>query len=91
VLMHGSSCGLNNLPITREMKMIRATLMAGFACALALSACDNRGPAEKAGDKIDETVDTIKHGGHESVGNSIKDEVHKAQHKTEDAVDDAKK
>ncbi len=59
--------------------------------AVGAAGCDNRGPAEKAGDKIDETVDTLKHGGHESVTNKMKDEVHKAQDKVEDAADDAKK
>jgi hypothetical protein len=77
---------------TQEKSMIRATIWAGLACVLALGAagCDHRGPAEKAGDKIDETVDTVKHGGHESIGNSIKDDVHKAQDHVEDAADKAK-
>jgi hyperosmotically inducible protein len=73
--------------------MIRTTVLAGLACAIALGsvACDNRGPAEKAGEKIDHTVDTIKNGGHEPVGDSIKDDVNKARDKVSDAVDDAKK
>jgi hypothetical protein len=53
--------------------------------------CDNRGPAEKAGEKIDHTVDTIKNGGHEPVGDSIKDDVNKARDKVSDAAEDAKK
>jgi len=73
--------------------MIRTTVLAGLACAVALGsvACDNRGPAEKAGEKIDHTVDTIKNGGHEPVGDSIKDDVNKARDKVSDAADDAKK
>jgi len=73
--------------------MIRAAVLAGLACAITLGAagCDNRGPAEKAGEKIDHTVDTIKNGGHEPVGDSIKDDVNKARDKVSDAVDDAKK
>ena len=67
--------------------MIRATVLAGIACALALGSVGcHRGPAEKAGDKIDSTVDTIKNGGHEPVGDSIKDDVHKAQDKADDAA-----
>jgi uncharacterized protein YjbJ (UPF0337 family) len=46
---------------------------------------------EKAGEKVDHTVDTIKNGGHEPVGDSIKDDVNKARDKVSDAVDDAKK
>jgi hypothetical protein len=74
--------------------MIRTTVLVGLTCALALGAaagCDNRGPAEKAGEKVDHTVDTIKNGGHEPVGDSIKDDVNKARDKAQDAAEDAKK
>jgi hypothetical protein len=73
--------------------MIRTTVLAVLACGAILGAagCDNRGPAEKAGEKIDHTVDTIKNGGHEPVGDSIKDDVNKARDKVSDAADDAKK
>jgi len=73
--------------------MIRTSVLLGFACAVVLGAagCDNRGPAEKAGEKIDHTVDTIKNGGHEPVGDSIKDDVNKARDKVSDAAEDAKK
>jgi hypothetical protein len=68
--------------------MIRSTLLAAIACALVLGAagCDNRGPAEKVGDKIDTTVDTIKNGGHETAADSIKDDVHSAQDKVDKAA-----
>ncbi|MBS0417449.1 MAG: hypothetical protein JSR66_07030 [Proteobacteria bacterium] len=73
--------------------MMRTTALAALACAVALGtvACDNRGPAEKAGEKIDHTVDTIKNGGHEPVGDSIKDDINDARDKVSDKVDDAKK
>ena len=74
--------------------MIRATILAGLTCALtlgALAGCEKRGPAEKAGEKIDHTVDTIKNGGHEPLGDSIKDDVNKARDKVDDAAEDAKK
>lgn len=73
--------------------MIRTTVLAGLAVAAVLGAagCDNRGPMERAGEKVDHTVDTIKNGGHEPVGDSIKDDVNKAREKVSDAVDDAKK
>jgi hypothetical protein len=45
---------------------------------------------EKAGEKMDHTVDTIKNGGHEPVGDSIKDDVDKARDKMADAAEDAK-
>ena len=73
--------------------MIRNTVLAGLAFAVALGSagCDHRGPMEKAGEKIDHTADTIKNGGHEPVGDSIKDDLDKARDKAADAVDDAKK
>jgi hypothetical protein len=72
--------------------MTRATALAGLACVAALvtSGCDNRGPAEKAGSKIDRTVDTIKNGGHEPVGDSIKDDIDKARDNAQDAADKAR-
>jgi hypothetical protein len=68
--------------------IIRKYVLAGMSLAIALGAagCDNRGPAEKVGDKIDTTVDTVKNGGHEPVGDSIKDDVHAAQDKAQDAA-----
>jgi hypothetical protein len=73
--------------------MMRTTVLAGLACAIALGfvGCDNRGPAQRAGEKIDHTADTIKNGGHEPVGDSIKDDVNKARDKASDAAEDAKK
>ena len=73
--------------------MMQTTALAAWVCAMALGtvACDNRGPAEKAGEKIDHTVDTLKNGGHEPVGDSIKDDINKARDKVDDKVDEAKK
>jgi hypothetical protein len=73
--------------------MIRTTVLATLACAMALGSagCEKRGPMERAGEKVDHTADTIKNGGHEPVGDSIKDDVNKARDKAADAVDDARK
>src|ERR1700748_3009807 len=81
------------LPILRRLKMLRNVILAGLVGVVALGAagCEKRGVGERAGEKIDHTVDTIKNGGHEPVGDSIKDDVNKAQDKAADAVDDAKK
>jgi hypothetical protein len=89
-----SSWAEYEVPVLRSVKMIRTTVLVGLTCAFALGAaagCDNRGPAEKAGEKVDHTVDTIKNGGHEPVGDSIKDDVNKARDKVQDAAEDAKK
>lgn len=50
------------------------------AAALALGACEKKGPVEQAGEEVDEAVDTIKHGGQESTAN-----------KADDAMDDLRK
>ncbi len=62
--------------------------LAALACSLPLlfAGCE-KGPAEKAGHKIDETVDTLKHGGHESVENKVEDKVDDAKDKIKDATD----
>ena len=57
-------------------------------CALALSvaACEKKGPMEKAGEKVDHTVDTIKNGGSEPMGDKLQDEADKARDKVNDAT-----
>ncbi len=50
------------------------------AAALALAACEKKGPVEQAGEEVDEAVDTIKNGGQEST-----------QNKADDAMDDLRK
>ncbi len=65
-----------------------ASVAAATACVLALLAtagCE-KGPVEKAGHKVDETVDTIKHGGHESIENKVEDKVDDARDKVKDAT-----
>lgn len=59
-----------------------------LVCALALSvtACEKKGPLEKAGEKVDHTADTIKNGGSEPVGDKLEDEADKARDKVNDAT-----
>ena len=74
--------------------MSRTTVVVGLTCFLALAfaaGCEKRGPAERAGEKIDHTVDTIKNGGHEPLRDSMEDDVNKARDKMADAAEDAKK
>ena len=69
------------------MRTVKGALLA-LACSLPLlfAGCD-KGPAEKAGHKVDEAVDTLSHGGHESVGNKVEDKVDDAKDKVKDATD----
>ena len=65
-------------------------MMMGMLLAVAASVplcgslgCDNKGPMQKAGEKVDETVDKITH--------PNEGPLEKAGRKTEEALDDAKK
>jgi hypothetical protein len=57
-------------------------------CALALgtTACEKKGPMEKAGEKVDHTVDTMKNGGSEPLSDKAQDEADKARDKVNDAT-----
>jgi hypothetical protein len=72
-----------------EDPMIREKVWALALCALALcvSACEKKGPVEKAGEKVDHVVDTIKNGGEETTADKIQDDVDKARDKAADATD----
>jgi len=63
------------------------TLAFLFLFSIALSACEDKGPMEKAGEKVDETFE--KAGDKmEDAGDAIKDTVEDAGDKMEDAGDD---
>jgi predicted small secreted protein len=65
------------------MKKLFPTLVLAAGLALSLTACDtNEGPAEKMGEKIDETVDKIKHGDEGTL--------EKAGRKADEAMEDVK-
>lgn len=57
------------------------------ACALALVACERKGPVERAGEHVDHSVDTLKNGGKEPLGDKLQDKADKAQSKLNDATD----
>lgn len=54
--------------------VLKGSLIA-LACALSLglSACEKEGPLERAGEEVDEGIDTIKNGGEESTANKVDD------------------
>jgi hypothetical protein len=59
-----------------NMKCLRITMMLLmlFMGCMALTGCDNDGPAENAGEKVDEAVDDMKDTAEETA-NDIKDKV----------------
>jgi len=73
--------------------MIRETTLAALVATLTLgiAACDKQGPAERAGEKVDHAVDTIKNGGKEPASDKLEDAAHDVQDAAKQAADDAKK
>ena len=65
-----------------NMRVVWAALAA--TAALGLAACEKQGPIERAGEEVDEAVDTIKNGGEESTANKLDDAVDEAREAVED-------
>lgn len=67
--------------------MIVRLLWAALAAAVALSlaACEKQGPLERAGEEVDEAVDTVKNGGEESTATKVDDAIDNAREEAEEA------
>jgi predicted small lipoprotein YifL len=65
-----------------NMKLLWAALAA--TAALGMAACEKQGPLERAGEEVDEAVDTVKNGGEESTANKVDDAVDEAREAVED-------
>jgi hypothetical protein len=63
-------------------RVIWAALAA--TAAIGLAACEKEGPIERAGEEVDEAVDTIKNGGEESTANKVDDTLDEAREAVED-------
>jgi hypothetical protein len=69
-----------------EYMMIRLMWVAlAAAVAMGLGACEKQGPLEKAGEEVDEAVDTVKNGGEESTATKVDDAIDEAREQAEDA------
>ena len=68
-----------------NLKLIWAALAA--TAAIGVAACEKQGTVERAGEEVDEAVDTIKNGGEESTANKVDDAIDEAR----DAVEDKEK
>lgn len=65
-----------------NIKVLWAAMAA--TAALGMAACEKQGPLEKAGEEVDEAVDTIKNGGEESTANKVDDTLDEAREAVED-------
>jgi predicted small lipoprotein YifL len=70
-------------------KLILATLLC--AAVAPLAGCAKKGPMEQAGEKVDETVRTIKNGGEKTPADKVSDAAADVKKGAEQAVDDVKK
>ena len=68
-----------------NLKVVWAAL--AVTAALGVAACEKQGPVERAGEEVDEAVDTIKNGGEESTANKVDYALDEAR----EAVDEDKK
>ena len=70
------------------MLMNAKNLIPLLVCAVALSVAggEQKGPLEKAGEKVDHAADTIKNGGSEPMSDKVQDEADKARDKVNDAA-----
>lgn len=73
--------------------MIRTSILAAITGILAvgMGACEKQGPAERAGEEVDEAVDTLRNGGKETTADKLDDAADKARESAQEAADAAKK
>jgi hyperosmotically inducible protein len=69
---------------TKMMTILTAGVL---AATLGMSACEKKGPVEKAGEEVDEAVNTIKNGGKETPADKLDDAGDKAADAARDAKD----
>jgi hypothetical protein len=61
-------------------------VVAIIALGLGVASCEKKGPLEKAGEEVDEAVDTVKNGGKEPVSAKVDDAIDDAAKKVEKAT-----
>jgi len=70
---------------------VRVLSLAGLlaAMSLGLAACERQGPVERAGEEVDEAVDTLRNG-EESTANKVDDTVDEVREGAAEATDEAR-
>ncbi|MDB6090842.1 MAG: hypothetical protein JWN85_3626 [Gammaproteobacteria bacterium] len=68
------------------MKIRNGVVLLLCVAALGMTACEKKGPLERAGEKVDHAGDTIKNGGSEPTSDKVQDEADKARDKVNDAT-----
>lgn len=72
--------------------MTRELILAAFVASISLSfsACEKQGPAERAGEKVDHAVDTMRNGGEEPLSDRAEDAAHDLRQGVEEAGEDVR-
>lgn len=60
--------------------------LAAVVLGLGMAACEKKGPLEKAGEEVDEAVDTLKNDGKEPVSAKVDDAIDEAAEKVDKAT-----
>lgn len=71
-------------------KLSAFSLLCILVLGVGLSACKEKGPLERAGEEVDEAIDTAK-SGKESLSSKVDDAVDDVREGTHDAVEELKK
>ena len=61
-------------------------VLAAAVIGLGAASCEKKGPLEKAGEEVDEAVDTVKNGGKEPVSAKVDDAIDDAAKKVDKAT-----
>ena len=72
------------------MKKPLATAIFCWLLLGGIAACEDKGPAERAGMKVDHAVDALKNGGQETTGDKVEDAADHVREGVKDAADDLK-
>lgn len=68
----------------------KTTFLVVLTALAGLSACERQGPVERAGEEVDEAVDTLKNGGKESTANKLDDAADEVREGAGEAKDELK-
>jgi predicted small lipoprotein YifL len=70
------------------MKIANRSLavLAAMVVGLGVASCEKKGPLEKAGEEVDEAVDTLKNDGKEPVSAKVDDAIDDAARKVDKAT-----
>jgi hypothetical protein len=82
--------GMNERSGTPRAILPGATLLAIIA-SIGLGACEKQGPLERAGEEVDEAVNTLKNDGDETTADQVDDAIDEAREGVSDAADELKK